>query len=427
MAGLALSGRPSILLQARRYSSGSLYGGASLHSGAIERSAVYLNLLRVASSACCCSSASSGMTHKYTHGGRGGGVAVRSSSRWMQTGQQQSSAAAAHEGALHVASGSAQAEVAVDSGITIGQVALQGPREEMEDEVVLESHGPNGFVYAAIFDGHAGFSSAQFLRDELYKECVTALDGGALLESKDLSEAEAALTHAFLHTDKRLLSWLEETQIGPEVDSGSTATVMFIRSDRLLLAHVGDSRAVLSRGGRAVDLCSDHRPYGNSKSSMAEVKRIQAAGGWVSHGRVCGSLSVSRAFGDVPFKSQKKKMIEEGIKHRRWTEAFASTKKLDGEWLVALPDTSHIYVEEDMEFIILASDGLWDSFKSADAVQFIRKKLREHADAQHASEEIAKEALMRNGQDNVSVIVIDFGKVRADGASQNPFGLSKWW
>jgi protein phosphatase 2C family protein 2/3 len=38
-------------------------------------------------------------------------------------------------------------------------------------------------------------------------------------------------------------------------------------------------------------------------------------------------------------------------------------KKLDGEWLVALPDTSHIYVEEDMEFIILASDGLWDSFK----------------------------------------------------------------
>ncbi|KAH8953283.1 hypothetical protein BDL97_08G016400 [Sphagnum fallax] len=390
MAGLTLSGRPSILLQARRYSSGSLYGGASLHSRAIERSVVYLNLLRVASSACCCSSASSGMIHKYTHGGRGGGVAVRSSSRWMQTGQQQSSAAAAHEGALHVASGSAQAEVAVDRGITIGQVALQGPREEMEDEVVLESHGPNGFVYAAIFDGHAGFSSAQFLRDELYKECVTALDGGALLESKDLSEAEAALTHAFLHADKRLLSWLEETQIGPEVDSGSTATVMFIRSDRLLLAHVGDSRAV-------------------------------------SHGRVCGSLSVSRAFGDVPFKSQKKKMIEEGIKERRWTEAFASTKKLDGEWLVALPDTSHMYVEEDMEFIILASDGLWDSFKSADAVQFIRKKLREHADAQHATEEIAKEALMRNGQDNVSVIVIDFGKVQADGASQNPFGLSKWW
>jgi protein phosphatase 2C family protein 2/3 len=42
---------------------------------------------------------------------------------------------------------------------------------------------------------------------------------------------------------------------------------------------------------------------------------------------------------------------------------YVIRKKLDGEWLVALPDTSHIYVEEDMEFIILASDGLWDSFK----------------------------------------------------------------
>ncbi|CAK9226696.1 unnamed protein product [Sphagnum troendelagicum] len=73
-------------------------------------------------------------------------------------------------------------------------------------------------------------------------------------------------------------------------------------------------------------------------------------------------------------------------------------KKLDGEWLVALPDTSHIDVDEDMEFIILASDGLWDSFESTDAVQFVQKKLKEHADAQ-----------MQNGQDNVSVIVVDFG------------------
>jgi hypothetical protein len=31
-------------------------------------------------------------------------------------------------------------------------------------------------------------------RDELHKECVTALEGGALLESQDLSEAETAVT-----------------------------------------------------------------------------------------------------------------------------------------------------------------------------------------------------------------------------------------
>ncbi|CAN5971254.1 unnamed protein product [Sphagnum jensenii] len=330
----------------------------------------------------------------------------------------------------------------------------------MELELVTESHGPSGFMYAAIFHGHAGFSSAQFLRDELYKECVTALEGGALLESQDLSEAETAVTCAFLQADKRLLSclymsyWascflsqyassvetvavrngnyrLEETQTAAEKESGSTATIMFVHSDRLLLAHVGDSRVVLSKGGKAVDLCSDHRPHGSSKSSIGEVRRIQAA--------VSGSLSVSCALGDVPFKSRKKSMMEEGIKDRHWTEAFASMKKLDGEWLVALVflpiyytmetltpllmaltsrapgrRVQHIYfslplasemsygkkadVDEDMEFIILASDGLWDSFKSTDAVQFVQKKLKEHADAQ-----------MQNGQDNVSVIVVDFG------------------
>ncbi|CAK9273646.1 unnamed protein product [Sphagnum jensenii] len=285
----------------------------------------------------------------------------------------------------------------------------------MELELVTESHGPSGFMYAAIFHGHAGFSSAQFLRDELYKECVTALEGGALLESQDLSEAETAVTCAFLQADKRLLSclymsyWascflsqyassvetvavrngnyrLEETQTAAEKESGSTATIMFVHSDRLLLAHVGDSRVVLSKGGKAVDLCSDHRPHGSSKSSIGEVRRIQAA--------VSGSLSVSCALGDVPFKSRKKSMMEEGIKDRHWTEAFASMKKLDGEWLVALVELKNSHT---------ITTG------STDAVQFVQKKLKEHADAQRASEEIAREALMQNGQDNVSVIVVDFG------------------
>jgi hypothetical protein len=43
-------------------------------------------------------------------------------------------------------------------------------------------------------------------RDELYKECLGALEGGALLESDDLHEAEEALSRAFLEADKRLIS-----------------------------------------------------------------------------------------------------------------------------------------------------------------------------------------------------------------------------
>ena len=50
-------------------------------------------------------------------------------------------------------------------GIRWGSTQLQGAREEMEDDVVIvPSDDPGGFSYAAVFDGHAGFSSVKFLR-----------------------------------------------------------------------------------------------------------------------------------------------------------------------------------------------------------------------------------------------------------------------
>ena len=96
------------------------------------------------------------------------------------------------------------------------------------------------------------------------------------------------------------------------------------------------------------------------------------------------------------------------------------SKNLNGEWLTAQPETSSMLVQEDVEFIILASDGLWDSLKryenlvdvilnmnaddtnlphivgtirinlnkrlrricSAEAVDFVRKQLMDHGTVQ---------------------------------------------
>ena len=44
------------------------------------------------------------------------------------------------------------------------------------------------------------------------------------------------------------------------------------------------------------------RLYGKGSAVEAEVARVEAAGGWVSDGRVCDVLAVSRAFGDRQFK-----------------------------------------------------------------------------------------------------------------------------
>ena len=79
----------------------------------------------------------------------------------------------------------------------------------------------------------------------------------------------------------------------PGSDSGCTAVVALLRKDELVVANAGDSRCVLCRDGRAIDLSVDHKPEDDD-----ERKRIEAAGGKVTaDGRVNGGLNLSRAIG----------------------------------------------------------------------------------------------------------------------------------
>lgn len=83
--------------------------------------------------------------------------------------------------------------------------------------------------------------------------------------------------------------------------SSSSANSLKKRQHRqpvfLHIANVGDCRAVLCRGGNAVAITTDHTP-----SVPSEAARVEAAGGFVSRGRVNGILGVSRSFGDIHCK-----------------------------------------------------------------------------------------------------------------------------
>ncbi|GFS32231.1 thylakoid-associated phosphatase 38 [Actinidia rufa] len=295
------------------------------------------------------------------------------------------------------------------AGIRWGSTKLQGAREEMEDDVVIvPSNDPSGFSYAAVFDGHAGFSSVKFLREELYKECVMALQGGALLSGKDFNSIKKALQEAFEKADAKLLNWLDES--GEEIESGSTATVMFTGNERIFIAHVGDSCVILSHSGKTEALTNPHRPYGSNRASLQEIRRISKAGGWIVNGRICGDISVSRAFGDMRFKTKKNEMLEKGVKEGRWSQKFISRIQFSGDLVTATPDIFQIPLGPDAEFILLASDGLWDYMNSSDAVNFVRNQLRQHGDVQLACEALGRAALDRRSQDNVSIVIADLGR-----------------
>lgn len=58
---------------------------------------------------------------------------------------------------------------------------------------------------------------------------------------------------------------------------GSTAvTAVLVNGQRLWVANVGDSRAVLSRGGQAIQMTIDHEPN-------TERSSIEDRGGFVSN------------------------------------------------------------------------------------------------------------------------------------------------
>ncbi|KAG6426584.1 hypothetical protein SASPL_110817 [Salvia splendens] len=301
----------------------------------------------------------------------------------------------------------APSSIASVPGIRWGSAQLKGAREEMEDDaVIVQSDELDGFSYAAVFDGHAGFSSVQFLKEELYKECYAALQGKKkLLSGKDFKAIKKALEDAFESADAKLLKWLEKR--GDEDESGATATVVFLRDDVLFVSHVGDSCLALSRSGKAEVLTDSHRPYGTKPVPLQEIRRIREAGGWIVNGRICGDISVSRAFGDIRFKTKKYEMLRKGVEEGRWTEKFASRIQFTGDLVTASPDVFETSLGPDAEFVVLASDGLWDYMSSSDVINFIRNQLYKHGDVQMASEALAQVALDGGSQDNISIIIAD--------------------
>jgi len=103
----------------------------------------------------------------------------------------------------------------------------------------------------------------------------------------------------------------------------------------LIVANAGDSRCVASRGGDAVAMSRDHKP-----NSLDESERIRRAGGFVTDGRVNGSLNLSRAIGDMDYKQRKDLKPEEHA-------------------VTAYPEVWTTPVDMEDEFIVLACDGIW--------------------------------------------------------------------
>ena len=122
----------------------------------------------------------------------------------------------------------------------------------------------------------------------------------------------------------------------PGKDSGCTAEAAVLRGLDLYVANAGDSRCIVCRKGKVIEMSFDHKP-----EDTAEFERIRNAGGRVSNdGRVNGGLNLSRAIGDHGYKTR-------------------SDLKSEEQMISALPDLRKLTLNKDDEFMVLACDGIW--------------------------------------------------------------------
>ncbi|XP_052157683.1 probable protein phosphatase 2C 56 isoform X2 [Oryza glaberrima] len=212
-----------------------------------------------------------------------------------------------------------------DGRLSWGYSSFKGRRPSMEDRFSIKMTTINEQTVSlfGVFDGHGGSLAAEYLKEHLFENLVN--------HPELLRDTKLAISQTFLKTDA---DFLESVSSNPFRDDGSTAVTAILVGNHLYVGNVGDSRVVALKAGKAVPLSEDHKP--NRKD---EQKRIEDAGGIVVFDdtwRVNGLLAMSRAFGN------------RALKH----------------YVKAEPDIQEKVVDESLEYLILATDGLWDVMRN---------------------------------------------------------------
>lgn len=277
----------------------------------------------------------------------------------------------------------------------------------------------HGHGYFAVYDGHSGDQAATHLQKELH--------GAICRHPKYFTDLVAAIQETCVQMDKDFLDICRKTN----VSCGTTALGVFIRSNTLFAFNIGDCQAILSQDGAVRELSKAHKA-----GRPDELERIQRANGWITEekelylarlhimdlsdplvrdkasgvqfvliNRVCGELAVSRSIGDPAYKG------------------FTPGAEVDDDFFFWPDDHNRIFYADPVipnpecmvvelgpsdEFLVIASDGLWDVMSAVEAVSIIRSSLRSGQSTSEVSEKLCELALRLGSSDNVTIVIVQF-------------------
>ena len=209
-----------------------------------------------------------------------------------------------------------------------------------------------------IFDGHGGNITAKLCVKkfpEIFRKCLLELP----------FDYELAIRKSFYIMDKEI----EQLK---KLGVGNTATMVFINNKLLYCANVGDSSCALI--GKTNEFIS----VDDKCTNKDEMIRIEKEGGKIINNRLGGILAVSRGLGDFDLKKK---------------------------GLICEPHITKRLIDPNLNYCVLASDGVWDVLSPNEVA-----KIAYNNKIEHLAKMIVETALDRGSEDNISCIVIELNK-----------------
>mmetsp|Transcript_96093 Transcript_96093/g.220278 ORF Transcript_96093/g.220278 Transcript_96093/m.220278 type:complete len:348 (+) Transcript_96093:47-1090(+) len=275
--------------------------------------------------------------------------------------------------------------------VVVGQYCSIGGRPYQEDRCDVERLD-SGVAGVGVYDGHGGAAAAEYLKSHALGELRYRL---ASVDPRSAAAVKAALVEGYRFLDRQLLGAL-----GGGEKCGSCAVTVTVVEGYLVCANVGDCRAVLSRGSRPLRLSTDHKV-----ELPGEKARIESAGGQVvSHNgqqKILldrSLLAVARAFGDAKFK-----------------QCDVANNSSGGPIVCCVPAVDIIKLQQNDDFLIVASDGVWDALTDLEAVGIVQSRVEQTAagrgealtqeDLTKAAQALITKARSKGSTDNATAVV----------------------
>ncbi len=301
-------------------------------------------------------------------------------------------------------------------------------KDENEDRISVNSliKKPHNFKnkiwpkisYFSIFDGHGGETCSSFLKNNFLNY---------LIEDKNFpNDIKESLINTINKVEKEFNKRYVDIKNNNIDFSGSCALILLIIENKIYIANVGDSRAIMSleNGKKYRSLTIDHKPnnpkeyeriikiggkiYIDQEEDIRDINKLKVINNESEFDKYFDEpniiyriypchLAVSRSIGDIKAKDTSFGGIHDEI--------------------ISTPDIYIIDISSNIDFIIMGCDGIYDNLSNFDIIDSAwftinhvakERKYDINLISLDICNMIIKNAMDKLSSDNLSVIVITF-------------------